>query len=103
MKHYGFPAAAFIGWIRICRPGSILGPQQHYLNEMEQEMIEAGGSEKRRDDLVDGMDNMTLEERKVMMSPEEKKIQLDGEDGQGEGLVDRNRQRKSPSHKKKIK
>ncbi len=27
MKHYHFPAAAFIGWIRIARPGSILGPQ----------------------------------------------------------------------------
>jgi cell division cycle 14 len=26
MKHYGFPASAFIGWIRIARPGSILGP-----------------------------------------------------------------------------
>jgi cell division cycle 14 len=26
MKHYGFPAAAFIGWIRLARPGSILGP-----------------------------------------------------------------------------
>ena len=27
MKHYGFPPADFIGWIRIARPGSILGPQ----------------------------------------------------------------------------
>lgn len=26
MKHFKFPAAAFIGWIRIARPGSILGP-----------------------------------------------------------------------------
>ena len=26
MKHYKFPAAFFIGWIRIARPGSILGP-----------------------------------------------------------------------------
>jgi len=26
MKHYRFPAADFIGWIRICRPGSVLGP-----------------------------------------------------------------------------
>lgn len=33
MKHYYFPAAAFIGWIRIARPGSILGPQQNYLIE----------------------------------------------------------------------
>jgi cell division cycle 14 len=31
MKHYNFPAEAFIGYIRICRPGSILGPQQHFL------------------------------------------------------------------------
>jgi cell division cycle 14 len=42
MKHFGFPARAFIGWIRICRPGSILGPQQHYLCEMQEEMFEAG-------------------------------------------------------------
>jgi len=31
MKHFRFPAAAFTGWIRISRPGSILGPQQHWL------------------------------------------------------------------------
>jgi cell division cycle 14 len=31
MKHYRFPAEAFIGYIRICRPGSVLGPQQQYL------------------------------------------------------------------------
>jgi cell division cycle 14 len=36
MKHYKFPAAAFIGWIRIARPGSILGPQQYYLLEKEE-------------------------------------------------------------------
>ena len=28
MKHTGFPPADFTGWIRIARPGSILGPQQ---------------------------------------------------------------------------
>ena len=36
MKHYKFPAAAFIGWIRVVRPGSILGPQQYYLLDMEE-------------------------------------------------------------------
>ena len=35
MKHYQIPAEAFIGWIRIARPGSILGPQQFYLLEVE--------------------------------------------------------------------
>lgn len=99
MKHYGFPAAAFIGWIRICRPGSILGPQQHYLNEMEEEMIELGGSEKKRDELVDGMSKMSLEDRKIVMSPEEFKIKSKGEHGQGEDLYDK--KRKSPGKKKK--
>lgn len=42
MKHYGFNAANFIGWIRIARPGSILGPQQHFLIEMEN-MMKAEG------------------------------------------------------------
>ena len=32
IKHYKFNAADFIGWIRICRPGSVLGPQQQFLN-----------------------------------------------------------------------
>lgn len=101
MKHYGFPAAAFIGWIRICRPGSILGPQQHYLNEMEQEMIEAGGSEKKRDELISGMQHLSLEERKIMMSPQEKEISKKGDHGQAEFLNDK--KRKSPSQKKKVK
>jgi cell division cycle 14 len=35
MKHFKIPAAYFIGWIRIARPGSILGPQQYFLIEKE--------------------------------------------------------------------
>lgn len=31
IKHYRFNAADFIGWIRLCRPGSVLGPQQFFL------------------------------------------------------------------------
>lgn len=49
MKHFGFPPAAFIGWIRIARPGSILGPQQQYLNNMDRRMLDLGGEAKRRE------------------------------------------------------
>jgi cell division cycle 14 len=35
MKHYHMPAPAFIAWSRICRPGSVLGPQQQYLCKMQ--------------------------------------------------------------------
>uniref|UniRef100_A0A8C8HCN6 Dual specificity protein phosphatase CDC14A n=2 Tax=Oncorhynchus tshawytscha TaxID=74940 RepID=A0A8C8HCN6_ONCTS len=33
MKHYRFTAADAIAWIRICRPGSIIGPQQDFLED----------------------------------------------------------------------
>lgn len=35
IKHYGFPAASLIAWIRLCRPGSILGKQQKFLIDYE--------------------------------------------------------------------
>mmetsp|Transcript_47807 Transcript_47807/g.88970 ORF Transcript_47807/g.88970 Transcript_47807/m.88970 type:complete len:663 (-) Transcript_47807:447-2435(-) len=42
MKHYKFTANEVIGYIRICRPGSVIGPQQHYLKEMEQKCWRMG-------------------------------------------------------------
>ena len=33
MKHYEMSAAETIAWIRIARPGSILGPQQLYMEQ----------------------------------------------------------------------
>ena len=39
MIHHRFPARPFMGWIRSCRPGSILGPQQEYLCEMEKAIL----------------------------------------------------------------
>lgn len=33
MKHYCLTAAEVIAWIRICRPGSIIGPQQNFVEE----------------------------------------------------------------------
>lgn len=33
MKHYCLSAAEAIAWIRICRPGSIIGPQQNFVEE----------------------------------------------------------------------
>jgi len=64
MKHFQFPAAYFIGWIRIARPGSILGPQQHYLISKEAEYL--GGQYSR------GIRNLE-------MSPDEKRKSIFGE------------------------
>lgn len=38
MKHLGFSADECIAWLRIVRPGSIIGPQQQYLKDQEKRM-----------------------------------------------------------------
>ena len=95
MKHFGFPPAAFIGWIRIARPGSILGPQQQYLNNMDRRMLEIGGEESRRrlfakinSNRMGGgsatTDNVAAAQE---FNAEEAKVQEYGDIGQGERLA----------------
>ena len=42
MKHFHFTALECIAYIRICRPGSIIGPQQLFLKNIEQRMWDEG-------------------------------------------------------------
>ena len=35
MHEHSFAASETIAWLRICRPGSVIGPQQHYLQSQE--------------------------------------------------------------------
>mmetsp|Transcript_31827 Transcript_31827/g.69650 ORF Transcript_31827/g.69650 Transcript_31827/m.69650 type:complete len:411 (+) Transcript_31827:38-1270(+) len=41
MKNYDISAEEFVGWARLARPGSILGPQHEFLREMEPTMKQA--------------------------------------------------------------
>lgn len=79
MKHFKFPAAAFIGWIRICRPGSILGPQQFYLIEIEEQYL--------------GKESAAFKfrgaNRKLEMSPMDIRKANFGDLGQGDKLNER--------------
>ncbi|XP_032455248.1 dual specificity protein phosphatase CDC14A-like isoform X1 [Nasonia vitripennis] len=42
MKHYRMTAREAIAWLRICRPGSIIGHQQSWLEEMESSLWREG-------------------------------------------------------------
>lgn len=42
MKHYKFTAREVIGWMRICRPGMVIGPQQHFLEDIQERMWREG-------------------------------------------------------------
>ncbi|XP_008335460.1 dual specificity protein phosphatase CDC14AB isoform X2 [Cynoglossus semilaevis] len=46
MKHYRFTAGEAIAWIRICRPGSVIGPQQNFLEEKQAELWLLGDNER---------------------------------------------------------
>jgi len=42
MKHFGFCAEECIAWLRLVRPGSVIGPQQQYLKDQEARMLALG-------------------------------------------------------------
>ena len=44
MKHYKMTAKDVIGWMRICRPGMVIGPQQQFLADIEHIMWQDGAT-----------------------------------------------------------
>lgn len=51
MKHYGYTARESIAWCRMCRPGSVVGPQQQYLVSIEEKMRAEGEAFYRQRDM----------------------------------------------------
>jgi len=92
MKHFNFPADAFIGYIRIARPGSVLGPQQQFLNEIQDEMFKRGSEFRKKngvsDDLILKLDNLKISSDKTKMTDDDRKKAKYGEEGQGNYLTD---------------
>lgn len=106
MKNYGFPPAEFIGWIRICRPGSVLGPQQQFLVSMENS-IQRWASESQRNQTFSSPGRSEESEEKanftspdILMSPEDHRKANFGDKGQAERLISAKKTLQSPqSHK----
>eukprot|EP01036_Dinobryon_divergens_P025185 gene25185-33708_t len=42
IKHYSYTTKESIAWCRLCRPGSIVGPQQQYLASVEDRLVAEG-------------------------------------------------------------
>lgn len=82
MKHYDFPALALIGWMRICRPGSVLGPQQHFLTVMEAKCKEWNANSPRTPERYAGATAYNTE-----MTPEDKYKAKYGDRGQAIRLI----------------
>ncbi|XP_050988259.1 cell division cycle 14Aa isoform X1 [Labeo rohita] len=77
MKHYRFTAPEAIAWIRICRPGSVIGPQQHFLEQKQhsmwvqgdlhrskqkqQQLRQSRQQERNMARLISSVDNMSID------------------------------------------
>jgi len=90
MKHFGFPADAFIGFIRIMRPGSVLGPQQHFLNEIQDRCFKKGQIYRKahnmNDDLCLKFESLNIPGKKVAMTKDDIDKMENGDFNQGERL-----------------
>mmetsp|Transcript_1972 Transcript_1972/g.3875 ORF Transcript_1972/g.3875 Transcript_1972/m.3875 type:complete len:588 (-) Transcript_1972:328-2091(-) len=47
MKHFQFTATEAIAWMRIMRPGCVLGPQQQYMKQMESRLARMGAAHRK--------------------------------------------------------
>ena len=102
MKHYRFPARAFIGYIRICRPGSILGPQQAFLVQEQEKYFKLGDAYRAKkglgDKLIVKLEGLNLDDdTNVKYTENDKKINEKGDVGQGSRL---NKEKKKNKNKK---
>ncbi|KAM4575017.1 dual specificity protein phosphatase CDC14AB isoform 2-T2 [Fundulus diaphanus] len=110
MKHYRFTAAEAIAWIRICRPGSVIGPQQNFLEEKQAALWsqsdgshpQKGKTEDKTARLITGMDGLSLSSAhnsNVTRSPSSDHLQ-EGDLTDGSGLTqgDKLRALKSRRH-----
>jgi cell division cycle 14 len=100
MKHYGFTANEAIAWMRICRPGCVIGPQQHYLEKIQRRMWEEGAAAGYMD-LAEVSENAAAEvsEGGVSLDDAEMPDAVTGRAGQADGLLAA-RSRRPPDGKK---
>ena len=95
MKRYAFPAAAFIGWIRLARPGSILGPQQHFMISVEDEMVYGNRYSRFRENGSYGRGTESPYRKEVEMSPYERITSKYGDEKQANRLLTAKKMRDS--------
>ncbi|XP_068093758.1 dual specificity protein phosphatase CDC14B-like isoform X8 [Hyperolius riggenbachi] len=98
MKHYRMTAAEAIAWIRICRPGSVIGPQQHFLVDKQMSLWMEGDiyRKKQREHengnqvsvtfILSGVDDISLQDDLSKASGKED-IELYSDDDEAIGVT----------------
>lgn len=99
MKHYGLTAAEAIAWIRICRPGSIIGPQQNFVEEKQNGLWAEGDvfREKKLNErengktavtrILSGVDDITINGSNKNRASKKEEIELYDDDDERNGVT----------------
>ncbi|XP_077571513.1 dual specificity protein phosphatase CDC14C-like isoform X1 [Stigmatopora nigra] len=99
MKHYCMTAAEVIAWIRICRPGSIIGPQQNFVEERQNSLWAEGDifrekmlSERKNGKLavtriLSGVDDITINGSNKNRASKTGEMELYSDDEDRNGLT----------------
>ncbi|KAK0145230.1 Dual specificity protein phosphatase CDC14AB [Merluccius polli] len=66
MKHFRFTAAETMAWIRTCRPGSIIGPQQNFLEQKQNSMWVQGDVHRSKQKVL----QQRLDRRRQQQQPQ---------------------------------
>lgn len=91
MKHWMFPSRAFIGWIRLCRPGSMLGTQQQFLCDLEREMFQAGMALRGPGRMPPGAGDIAEQMQRLSLARDRTLAETSEDVGQGDYLVGQRR------------
>ncbi|XP_008334251.1 dual specificity protein phosphatase CDC14B isoform X2 [Cynoglossus semilaevis] len=99
MKHYRLTAAEAIAWIRICRPGSVIGPQQNFVEEKQNSLWVEGDifREKVQNEqengkmavtrILSGVDDITINGSNKNRSPKKDDMELYNDEEERNGLT----------------
>ncbi|KAG7265128.1 hypothetical protein CRUP_032128 [Coryphaenoides rupestris] len=100
MKHYRLTAAEAIAWIRICRPGSVIGPQQNFVEDKQSGLWAEGDvfREKMLDEqengkmavtrILSGVDDITINGSNKKRTPKkEQKLELYNDEEERNGVT----------------
>lgn len=101
MKNFGFTASEFIGWARLVRPGSVLGPQQHFLEEIEEELAPMYNSNGRHvnSESTPYSRAYSASKKNLEMSPIERQRGKYGDKSQATRLLSAKKMRESGRYK----
>ncbi|GMI14541.1 hypothetical protein TrVE_jg10519 [Triparma verrucosa] len=79
IKHYGYTTDEMIAWCRICRPGSVVGPQQQFCADYEHKLLREGEAfRKRAKAALQGSSNGGGGRMRVDVTPEKPGLGMSG-------------------------